>query len=804
MAHDIPSTSKPSLLTPPSSPSSFSLATSPIPSYFHIIPSDNVTTVLLRACSNGEAEVISEMVKAGVNINLCDEDGNTALHYAACFGHANVVRVLLDAGADCNKQDIFGWTALMWAISNSHESIVRDLLAHGANPAHRSARGRTALDFARTKSNRQLEELIASYSSATHAIMTPNPGKEIEDREDEMEHSLEDFVWDRCLADQMFVFSMEDIPYLMEVIMRIAVPLRVKSHKWVPANVLFLCARFAHHYNGPEVLQLLLCTAIEKIDGLLKSQIENCTALMAFWIANVSRLLFYLKRDPHLDRVTGRYRASFISILHRLYASLVLGARRQLERILDGAVLEHNPIPDMNVHFEGEWRLFNAFSGAATALESEKAPSAFERAASCSPELQHRSGYFEKRNSSGNVLRSALRLRRSHPRSESPCDVTALLSSTLYLLRAYGVHPSIISHFVLQQAYFLGAELFNRVLEGRRYLCRSKALQIRMNVSVLEEWFHTHLPQLQSAGRGESRTHGAQGKRELPEDVCQQYFAPLIQLLQLLQILTQHSDFLQFADTVRKLHLLHPVQVRRCVLEYRYEVGETKLAAECVLYARQVVENAAVAAKMFARKGRRVSGNSSAETARKAAEQVAAQSRGKAAAPREGEKSAADRAEKQKKTRGESLWSMVGRERSFSAPSSESLSIWASPTILRSRKKPTSPLATEKPVFTFETEGNSEATEEEGETTPVKNESIMELKDSRRLLPLHLPYPLADTPEPSAPLKKIDEENDIERLEPPLDVYTLSSLASWDSIPTIPEDVMTRLDPPAKRIGRSY
>ena len=68
----------------------------------------------------------------------------------------------------------------------------------------------------------------------------------------------------------------------------------------------------------------------------------------------------------------------------------------------------------------------------------------------------------------------------------SPRSITTLLSSTLFVLQTYEVHPSIVVQAIAQCFYYVAAELFNRILQAKKLLCRSKALQVRMNLCSLE------------------------------------------------------------------------------------------------------------------------------------------------------------------------------------------------------------------------------------------------------------------------------------------------------------------------------
>jgi hypothetical protein len=77
-------------------------------------------------------------------------------------------------------------------------------------------------------------------------------------------------MWNICLPDQMFVFSHEDIPHILKTIILGMQPMRSKAQKPVPANIIFLSARFAHYYSSSELLESFLFSVIDAIDQSIK------------------------------------------------------------------------------------------------------------------------------------------------------------------------------------------------------------------------------------------------------------------------------------------------------------------------------------------------------------------------------------------------------------------------------------------------------------------------------------------------------------------------------------------------------
>ena len=77
-------------------------------------------------------------------------------------------------------------------------------------------------------------------------------------------------MWNVCLPDQMIVFSQEDIPHILKTVIASMQPIRSKAQKPVPANIIFLSARFAHYYSSSELLESLLFSVIDAIDKSIK------------------------------------------------------------------------------------------------------------------------------------------------------------------------------------------------------------------------------------------------------------------------------------------------------------------------------------------------------------------------------------------------------------------------------------------------------------------------------------------------------------------------------------------------------
>ena len=95
---------------------------------------------------SGDAERLSELLDAGLPVNLTNSGGDTLLILASYNVHVGTVRVLLDRGADTSRVNDKGQTALGAAVFRQSAEIVTELLDAGADPA---LGPRSALEVAR-------------------------------------------------------------------------------------------------------------------------------------------------------------------------------------------------------------------------------------------------------------------------------------------------------------------------------------------------------------------------------------------------------------------------------------------------------------------------------------------------------------------------------------------------------------------------------------------------------------------------------------------------------------------------------
>ncbi|KAI9597648.1 hypothetical protein BDF19DRAFT_420554 [Syncephalis fuscata] len=585
-----------------------------------------MSRLLSRAASSGDDKRVCELLenvdaRHWIDPDAQDEDGTTPLIYSACFGYLDVAKALLRAGANVDAQDRFGWSALMWATNNSHERIVKLLLDNGASTNKRSATGRTVLQYVKHGFNHEgasNEKLIEAFASPRGGGLRGNspvgynwrednsyylqgeampigfdPEMSVmeteaalkralanaselnmdldslgfdDEEEDEDDIPLE-FDWENCLPTQMLVFSPNHVQKLIDILVRDMKPLCSREKRATPANVLFLAARYANSFGMSDLLDELLGTAVETISKMTQAR-SNEVPFLAFWLSNCTQLLYYLRKDAGLVGVTVNYQCRLSEIIQETYILLVRDVQARLSAVLNTAILMHDPIPLEDLKFERESRrsfLFNLKND-----NSFSQTSANDSVSAANARFLHRSktisGSYAIRPSSPMNRRISFRRSFTPQASVTPRSVTALLSSSLFVLQTYEVHPSLIHQATTQLLYYINSELFNGILTDRALCSRSKAMQIRMNLSELESWVRSN---------------------HLPTSLLTR-IAPVTQLLQFLQCMSQLREVEAYVETIKALDQLNALQLMRAVRMYRYEIGEARVTGDVRRYIEAV------------------------------------------------------------------------------------------------------------------------------------------------------------------------------------------------------------------------
>ncbi|KAI9333543.1 hypothetical protein DFJ73DRAFT_764347 [Zopfochytrium polystomum] len=540
-----------------------------------------LAALFIRGCSSGDVARLPppagfELKKADL-LDAVDEDGTPGLVYAACWGHVDVVEMLIDAGVSIDQKDNQGWTALVWACSNGHEAVARILIENGASKDARSNRGRSLKDLvSRTSASSQLAKILSIDESvsglSTPAINLPDrsDGSQDEDGEtSQSQASYESFEFDfpgRDVEDEMdkaaAEFDWEKCQYdqmfvfdesKLDHILEVAI---VNMRPVKAANAKPVAANIIFLCASSDLLHELFAKAIKGIVQEVHKHRDN-SHIICHWIASCTQLLYYIKRDAGLRQATFQYQATLAELIYEMYEVLVRDLEHRISQVLDEGLLNYSSPED----------------------GGGKSPSV----------------RFD------NPITSIGR-RRSLLRSVPSVSVSNLPTTS-------GTSPS------AGEPRSPVSEIFNRIITSSELRCRSRAVGVRVNIGVLEDWCRENSRFVEGGPGGEqlrfqgdSAIHlgglgggGGAGGGEGDELPANPLLPPAPSSSPPPSLSTQgkprpplHAMFrpaVAAHATMKGLELLNIAQARQAMEGYKYEMGEPSFPEEVEAYVIKVADD---------------------------------------------------------------------------------------------------------------------------------------------------------------------------------------------------------------------
>jgi acyl-CoA-binding protein len=117
---------------------------------------------LLKSCleEHTKTSESSSEETEGNNLDVRDEIGQSALHFAADRNSLEVLETLIKNGANVNSADVEGISVLQAAVIAGHVDAAKLLLQNGADPDHEDLDGDTPRSCAKDDSTEEIKELF--------------------------------------------------------------------------------------------------------------------------------------------------------------------------------------------------------------------------------------------------------------------------------------------------------------------------------------------------------------------------------------------------------------------------------------------------------------------------------------------------------------------------------------------------------------------------------------------------------------------------------------------------------------------
>ncbi len=137
------------------------------------MPASTSDTRVADAAMQGDKAAVRALVKQGVDVNVAQGDGMTALHWAAYKDDLDTAQLLIYAGANVSAVTrINGMTALFWAAQNGNAQIIEALIKAGANVNAKLNTGATPLMYAARGGNADAVKSLVDHGADVNAKET--------------------------------------------------------------------------------------------------------------------------------------------------------------------------------------------------------------------------------------------------------------------------------------------------------------------------------------------------------------------------------------------------------------------------------------------------------------------------------------------------------------------------------------------------------------------------------------------------------------------------------------------------------
>lgn len=121
------------------------------------------------AVSVNDTSIMEECILNGFDINECDNNGHSAIHYASKVSNADLLIFLIRHGANVNSRDLYGNTPIIIACSKGDVRISEILIKNGCNINIRNKNCNTALNYA-IHENIEITELLLENGADINMI----------------------------------------------------------------------------------------------------------------------------------------------------------------------------------------------------------------------------------------------------------------------------------------------------------------------------------------------------------------------------------------------------------------------------------------------------------------------------------------------------------------------------------------------------------------------------------------------------------------------------------------------------------
>lgn len=126
------------------------------------------TYQFLDAAGKGDLAKVEKGLSQGIDVNVANADGNTAVHKAATSGSIHLLEFLLSKKADINKRNVNNSHPVQWAAYGGHLQAVKWFQSHGTNVTELNSSGHSCLFFAALNDHLEIVKYLQQFDVDIH------------------------------------------------------------------------------------------------------------------------------------------------------------------------------------------------------------------------------------------------------------------------------------------------------------------------------------------------------------------------------------------------------------------------------------------------------------------------------------------------------------------------------------------------------------------------------------------------------------------------------------------------------------
>lgn len=148
-------------------------------------------SALFIASDRGSPDTVRVLVKHHAGIDERDFEGTTPLMIASLRGHHDILIPLLNAGADVNALDYFGSSALIMACKKGHMESAKILIHNGGDPCICDYDGMTPMAYALDRKDKEIAGFLEDAMNPLHSTVAPDAQEDRDNKVSDVTKGIE-------------------------------------------------------------------------------------------------------------------------------------------------------------------------------------------------------------------------------------------------------------------------------------------------------------------------------------------------------------------------------------------------------------------------------------------------------------------------------------------------------------------------------------------------------------------------------------------------------------------------------------